>query len=81
MNDILSAGTTFFRVNFKSTITIKEIITHKKESGGKKVKLDEPIFVMQYDRKKNLTESETVQVEMKQSDVKSQISYNLWQQQ
>jgi len=63
---------TFHRVHFPDyPITIKEIQTHKKES-GKKVKLDKPIYTMTY------SNSNKSDITMYESDITRQIEYNLW---
>lgn len=75
---ILSQGTVFTRRDYpQSPVTIKEIITHKKES-GKKVKLSEQIFLVSYDKLISKTETKRIETPMYDKDIRNQLSFGLW---
>ena len=75
---MLKVGDTFTRIHFNSTITIKEVITHKKELGGKKVKLEHPLYIMVYERWITKTERKMVEVPMTEENIQNQLNYELW---
>lgn len=70
-------GTQFLRLHFNSYAVVKKITTHTVKE-GKKTKLSDPILLIEYDKQVTLTETKKTQVEMKESDVKSQIDNGLW---
>lgn len=75
---MLKVGTKYYRVQYQSFITIKEVITHKKELGGKRVKLDSPIYLMVYERWITKTERKMVEVPMTEENIQNQLNYELW---
>ena len=69
---------TFHRVHFPDyPITIKEIQTHRKES-GRKVKLDKPIYIMGYEKGVTKTMSRYTEITTYEEEIKRQMEYNLW---
>jgi len=74
---MFKVGDKFHRTLFNSTVTVKEIVTHKIVE-KKKVKLDRPIYKLQYDRWVSKGKTELTEVTMFAEDIKSQIDFNLW---
>ena len=73
-----NVGTTFLRTLFNSYATVLKVTTHKLESGNRKIKLEDPIITIEYERLISLKETGKTTVEMKQQDVKSQVEFGLW---
>lgn len=75
---ILTIGTKYSRTDFKSIMKIVEIVTHKKALGGKKVKLERELYMMEYDKWVTKTETKKVTVPMFKEDILKQLSYGTW---
>lgn len=69
----MTVGTTITRKDFpESPLRIKEIITHRLESGNRKVKIDNPIYIIEYlnSEKKDFTTYE--------KDITRNIEFKSW---